>query len=265
VRSVTRLMNDPLSPSDEVNPERNLYHIATAVAASSPANGAMPAQPAATSTSLDPVLLRLATRAYSFAVPLKCDPPRLDASRWEGFPVQRCAYTDVGVTVRTDMLNPSVDQLARWTVSACNAVAPGREEPCIAKVAKQVREASSGVFPVEGFLPEPASSGGGSGAGAVCYLFRDGVTISTGQIDSPRARDGLCPAFDFAKDPPKAAKRFGRVASTTREEYLSNGGRLPVGTPLDLLWSDTVRVVYQAAWGRDDNELITAKARTLMR
>jgi hypothetical protein len=193
----------------------------------------------------------------------KCDPPTTTFPRWAGFPVQNCDYTDVGITTKAFMLNPSADQLARWTVTACHDAQATAIDKCIAWMGRVILDASSGVFPVAGFIVEPAGSAGGQGNGALCLLFRDGVTIATADWDSRPPTGGKCGSDDENDKPVLRAKRFARVASTTRQEYRDAGGAEPVGTDKDhdVRWLDVVRKLYQQAWTSERNELISAKAK----
>jgi hypothetical protein len=256
-KTVTRFMNDPASPSEQVSPDRNLYRLSAAIAPATP-------QPAASATAPD---THAATRAY-FASKLAkrtCEAPRDDYPQWKGLPVQRCDYSDSGVTAKTYMLNPSADRLARWTVTACADAGATAPAACAKAVSSAIISTSSGVFPVAGFIPEPAESGGGQGTQVLCFLFRDGVTVNTAKIGAPAATNGQCASGDENEQPVVRARRFARVASTTRLDYKQSGGSEPVGTDADgdPRWLDVVRTLYQRAWTSDRNELISARAKAM--
>ncbi|HGM8089229.1 TPA: glucosaminidase domain-containing protein [Pseudomonas aeruginosa] len=257
-RTITRIMNNPLAPSDDVSPQTNLYRL-------SGRSGAGDQSAAPANTTGDNAVLDQARQAYMSKLGSgyrRCEAADNDFPRWKGFPVQRCDYADSGVAVQTYMLNPSIEQLAKWTVTACRDANASKMSECVKAVAKQVVEASSGVFPVSGFIPEHASSGGGEGHQMVCYLFKDGVTVNTAQYGKPPAANaGRCPDVDHESAVTRA-KSFARVASTTRGDYRANGGTAPVGTDQDgsAQWLDVVRALYQRAWSSDRNELISAKA-----
>jgi len=272
IKSITRVMNDPLAPSDTAAAERNLYRLsqpnaAVAAVAAGPVHAAADAASVAASSAPVDDLLK-STRAYFAArlTKLTCDEPTQEYPRWQGYPIQRCSYSDSGVSVRTYMLNPSADQLARWTVTACVDAQAAAPSTCARALSKAILEASSGVFPVAGFIPEPASSGGGAGSQVLCFLFRDGVTVTTAKVPgAPPAVKGTCASSDENEEAVMRAKRFARVVSTTRGDYLRNGGQEPVGTDVDgdPRWLDVVRALYQRAWGADRNELISARARAM--
>lgn len=258
VNAVTKFMNDPFTPSDQVSASGNLYQLST-TAGAAPAAQANP-------NSHDDVLTK--TRAW-YASKLgtrQCDPSSNDFPRWSGFPIQRCVYVDTRVQVQTYMLNPTADQLAKWTVTACVDASARDLSGCAGIVSNYVVKASSGVFPVAGFIPEPSSSGGGKTNETDCFLFRDGVTVRTAKIsNAPKARGTTCPEPDNDGTITWAG-HYGRVASTTRTDYVNAGGTDPVGAEGsgDPRWVDTVRTAYQAAWNSDRNTLISATAKTLM-
>ena len=248
-------------PSDAVSEERNLYRLSdgvvlipngiaqTATAASAPA--------AAIFASIKARLVSLGSATDH------CDPPVMDFPRWKGFPVQLCGYTD-SASVRTYMLNASPEQRARWIVNACIDIKAASTKSCADTLFKWIKDASSGgVFPVAGFIPEPASSGGGQGSHPVCCLFRDGVTIAVKGVNSPPAIDNKCDFGDDINDRPvKEVKAKARIASILREDYVAHSGK-PASTVDGLKWIDVIRDLYQQAWTSVRNELVTAKARTL--
>lgn len=256
--TVTRFMNDPISPSDQVSPDRNLYRLSP-VAAAVPPLASVATAPDKYHITRDYFASRLTKR--------NCEPPRLDYPQWQGFPVQRCAYFDGGVKAETYMLNASADQLARWTVTACTDVGSKDLAACARVLSHSIIEASSGVFPVAGFIPEPAAAAGGKGGQILCLLFRDGVTVRTARImGAPPAVDGKCATSDENEQAITRAMRFARVASTTRLDYQRNGGREPVGSDADgdPRWLQVVRTLYQRAWTSDRNELVSARAKSML-
>lgn len=193
-RTITRIMNNPLAPSDEVSPQSNLYRL---TARHKPEDKLTPP----VENRKADVLLGEARRLYAGKIGKntgRCDPAVNDYPRWKGYPVQLCDYHEGEVTVRTYMLNPSSDQLAIWTLTACSDANAKNVKRCINAVATQVIRASSGVFPVSGFIPEPAGSGGGTGSKIVCFVFQDGVTVNTSQFpkSQPGALAGRCPVLD---------------------------------------------------------------------
>ena len=197
---------------------------------------------------------------------LKCEtPPIVNFPRWSGYPIQKCIYTDSGVTSNIWTLALPIDLLARWTVTACHDVDAKSMSLCIAALARRIIKASSGIFPVDGFIPEPAKAAGGSGNEMHCYRFRDGVTVPSSQsTESVKSGEG-CPDVDPGAKAPAKAKKFARIASTTRQEYKDACGSIEVGTDVtgNPHWIDVIRQTYQEAWTSDRNVLISAAARSI--
>jgi hypothetical protein len=184
-----------------------------------------------------------------------CDDPVMNYPRWEEFPVTLCKYTDIGVTVKTYMLNADGPKQARWIVTACHDAQASNMRKCIKYLVSEVRNASSGgVFPIAGYIPEPQDGG-------VCYVFRDGVTVWTEFRKSwLHPQNNHCGNSDEEEmtQPLFRAFKFARIASTTRPDYQAAGGTLPVN---GLKWVEVVRDLYKKAWTSDRNELISAKAK----
>jgi hypothetical protein len=242
--TITRVMNDPVSPSDTAG-ANSLYFLSDPVIISKQPS------PLVGDSSYEYAIGKIQTWAG------KCESPIRNYARWKGFPVQRCEWKDIGITVSTYMLNPSKGQMAAWVTTACREVGATKMNSCIDILIDEIKNASSmGVFPIAGFLPE-------SHGGNRCYLFRDGVTVYTKGY--PAAQIGSCPAGDFHFEPVLRAKKFARIASTTREEYRAAGGSREVGKVDDVRWLDAVREAYQAAWTSPRNLLIVAKAKSLKR
>jgi hypothetical protein len=244
VQAIALIMS-ALSPSDQISPKQNLYVLSEDVSARHLPTAST--QQGSSSQHLDVIYAEQRISPWKSA---HCEPPRLDYPRWTGFPVTLCDYTDIGVTVKTYMLNADRSKQARWTVTACRDAKAANMHACIDYMANAVKVASSsGIFPIDGYIPEPQDT---------CYVFRDGVTVWTTLRlfwQSPRNRS--CGAFVEAGAPVAKAYRFARIASTTREEYVAAGGKMDVD---DLHWLDAVRMLYQQAWTSDRNELMSATA-----
>ena len=182
-----------------------------------------------------------------------CDPPRLDYPRWIGFPVRRCAYTDLGATVHTYMLNADRHKLAVWTVIACNDASASDVRACVRWLTSEMQMAASySVFSVAGYVPEPESGG-------LCFLFRDGVTVWTSLRPHFRKPDRNSCGGNEAKNMRSLVRsgQFARVASTTRAEYTAVHPTIPGS---GLHWVDVTRSEYQKAWTSNRNELISVRA-----
>jgi hypothetical protein len=238
--TVTRVLNDPISPSNTISTGQNLYRLSQA--ATPPQQDAAPPNPD----------LAYAEQKIIPWKSARCDPPRQDFPRWAGFPVALCDYTDMGVTVRTYMLNADRAKQARWTVTACRDAKVTKMHACIDYMVDVVRAASSGgIFPVAGYVPEPQDGGR-------CYVFRDGVTVWTTLRPRWQPPENRSSGDTNENEQPLAAVwKYARIASTTREEYTAAGGTMPAD---GLHWVDVVRALYQKAWTTARNELMSATA-----
>lgn len=201
---------------------------------------------------------------------------------WQGFPLSKCTYTQQGKndsmpkTATVIMLNAPPEKLARWVVSACIEVKGNSGEKCTNYLLNAINGASSaGQFPVAGLvledqLPVRQLPDGKiqSGDGKLeMYAFRDGVTVKVEGVSNgdeqtiPTAAEIQAALTGVVK----GTGRYGRIISTTREQYTANGGTVDVGTSEDGKRQESfltvVRDLYQKAWQSDRNELIIAFAR----
>ncbi|NVD97754.1 glucosaminidase domain-containing protein [Massilia sp. BJB1822] len=214
-KTITRFMNNAIAPSDSVSEGSNLYRLSDSQVGLK--HGTASATPATSTPDINTsaLLARMKAKFASLPSPVgHCDSPDVEFPRWQGFPVQLCSYKDT-VTVHTYMLNASAEQRAQWLVNACLDVHATSTDRCVDALFDQIKNASSGgVFPVAGFIPEPASSGGGQGNDPVCFLFRDGITIAVAGVNSPRAVNNKCDFGDDVNDRPiMAVKNRARIAS----------------------------------------------------
>jgi hypothetical protein len=184
---------------------------------------------------------------------------------WEGFPTQMCTYsvTDkagVRKPARVIMLNPSPEQVARWVVTAVADTTGTISPPDDDRLYNHIICQSGGQFPIAGIVYEDMD---GSGVHKI-YCFRNGVTVQIagvphagGDVPTPEQLD-LSLTGTVTR-----VRRYARIQSTSPSEYLANGGTVDVGTDTTptLAWPEVIRQTYQAAWGNDRNELMTALAR----
>jgi hypothetical protein len=185
----------------------------------------------------------------------KCEAAVKDYPRWKGFPVTRCKYADIGVTVDTYMLNADKEKISHWLASACLDAKARSGRKCIDTLWNEILTASSGgIFPIDGYVPEP-------GGGNVCYVFRDGVTVwTTVKKYWQKPDQGSCGTFDEADKPLSKVWKFARIVSTIRSDYRAINKD---ENTVDLKWVDVVRAAYQKAWNSSRNDLISARAITL--
>jgi hypothetical protein len=185
---------------------------------------------------------------------------------WEGFPLSKCRYTVVDKNglkkeAAVIMLNPSIEQLARWIVNSCVEVTGSAAPSCTNQVMKWILAQSGAQFPVAGIVFEDILPHDGTHE---IFAFRDGVTV---KVDGVEHRGTRPPSSDeIARSLTGAVTwvgRYARLQSTTPQQYRDNGGQEDVGddTKRTLGWLDVNRKLYQAAWGHDRNEMMIAWTR----
>jgi hypothetical protein len=186
---------------------------------------------------------------------------------WEGYPVSlyeyqtgNDLYTGQPKTGRVFLLNPSPEKLARWVATACWEVKHSLDSKYTDSLLKWIDGQSNAQFPVKGvvyedqytrYFQEP-------------YVFKDGVTVYI-KDTAMWPKDKTCTAgqLDFYlritnEDLKPQTGQYGRISSTTREDYISAGGLEDVGNKDDRKqkWLEVVRDLYRKAWNSDRNELI---------
>ena len=189
----------------------------------------------------------------------------VEVEGWEGFPTTlfRYAKTDADGTKKTGLivlLNPDARQAARWIVQAVIDTTGSYDPEKAKRLARETAGASGFQFPVRGVHWEDMGRKGVHTA----YPFRDGVTVKLrafGESYPSTVLDESQLKYTVEADVTLTGK-YARIQSTTREQYMAAGGQLPVD---GHLWRSVVRKLYQAAWGKDRNELMTAKAKVLFK
>lgn len=192
---------------------------------------------------------------------------------WEGFPVQlyeyktgRDLYTGQPKTGKVYLLSPLPEKLAMWIVTTCWDVKQSVDYKYTDKVFQTIRGQSGAQFPVKGVVYEDQYKRDFQEP----YVFKDGVTVYV--ADSAWfPKDKTCSAEQLEyylritnKQLKPQTGRYGRIISTTREMYKSNGGTEDVGDSNDRKrkWLEVVRELYKKAWKSDRNELMIAWAKT---
>jgi hypothetical protein len=186
----------------------------------------------------------------------------LTIATWEAFPVRKYSYvkTEPDGTLKRGLvalLDPSSEQIARWILSAIEASLGQYDESAGRALAKLCLEASGFQFLVRGVHWEDMTPP------FTAYTFFDGVTVTLRGWDpawptTPLDDATLEQALRAGAEDVGEVKKYARIQSTERADYLANGGSRDVS---GNNWLDVVRDCYQAAWGKDSNELMTAKAR----
>lgn len=184
---------------------------------------------------------------------------------WEGFPVQRCTYSvrernGRRKTAEVVLLDATPRQLARWVIQACREVKGTTAVSCTRRLRRQIIGQSGAQFPVAGVVLEDMDGDGVQNA----YVFRDGVTCTVAGVTNGTPAQLTAEQMQAALSGTVVRVGiYGRIASTTREQYRANGGTVDVGTTANRgpAWREVVRGLYQRAWNSDRNELLVAWAR----
>jgi hypothetical protein len=175
---------------------------------------------------------------------------RVSFPGWERYPTMECVYRAASrIPLRVILLNPDVQQLASWYVTACRDAHARYVVQCAQRIDLVTTCQSGAQFPVAGYVDE-----------GKIFTFRDGVTVRMDGLRSTTVpRDAVLrdESIVFHGDP-AVAKRYARISSTTRSEFARFIGRSKSDFA-GLRWLATVRREYQAAWSSARNRLISAR------
>lgn len=187
---------------------------------------------------------------------------------WEGVPVTLYRYK-----VRDTKQSPwkyaevyladaSFERIARWVISACWLTRHKVTKALVDQTLINIDTMSNAQFPVMGIVYENMD-----GKGEKPWLFMDGVTVfpkaplSMGVLSQSVIDSCTHLSADRLKT---FSGTYGRIASTTREQYYQNGGKKNVGhtkSDRNMAWLEVVRDLYKKALSSDENELLTAWAK----
>lgn len=181
---------------------------------------------------------------------------------WETLPLKECTYSVKGAhdpvkkTAKVIMLNGEPDQLARWVVSTCIEVVGSATNKCTKGIGKQIIGQSGAQFPVAGIVFEDILPENGK---FEVFAFRNGVTVRVnGVTHLGTAQPSAAEIEKSLNGEVTSTLKFARIQSTTRDEYLANGG---TRTVTGNAWNEVNRDRYKAAWGHNRNEMMVAWAR----
>lgn len=186
---------------------------------------------------------------------------------WEGFPVKlyeyqtgKDLYTGKPKTGKVYLLNPSAEKLATWVATACWEVKQSLDTAYTFKLLNWIDYQSNAQFPVKGVVYEDQYTKDFQEP----YVFKDGVTVyikdsTLWPLDKTCTPEQLDFYLRISNDDLKPQTgQYGRISSTTREDYKASGGTEDVGSKDDRKqkWLEIVRELYKKAWNSDRNELI---------
>ena len=164
---------------------------------------------------------------------------------WEGITVSMYEYKETpdAPLARVYLADANAEKIAAWIITACFETTGRLDFAHTSLLIYKINEASNGQFPVLGAVVENNTP----------YIFKDGVTIGP----ASNFPDLLNPD-SVTEDKITTTKRFGRIISTTREQY---NALFPGIDVTDHKWRDAVREEYKKALRSDSNNLITAWAK----
>ncbi len=186
---------------------------------------------------------------------------------WEGFPVKlyeyqtrNDLYTGNPKTGKVYLLNPSPEKLATWVATACWEVKQSLDPSYTFKLLSWIDNQSNAQFPVKGVVYEDQYTKDFQEP----YVFKDGVTVYISDSTMwPKDKTCTPEQLDFYlritnDDLKPQTGQYGRISSTTREDYKACNGLEDVGSKEDRKqkWLEVVRELYKQAWNSDKNELI---------
>lgn len=186
---------------------------------------------------------------------------------WEGYPVKlyeyqtgNDLYTGIPKTGKVYLLNPSPEKLATWVATTCWDVKHSLDSSYTFKLLSWIDNQSNAQFPVKGVVYEDQYTKNFQEP----YVFKDGVTVyikdsTMWPMDKTCTEEQLNYYLQITDDDLKPQTgQYGRISSTTREDYIASGGTEDVGSKDDRKqkWLDVVRELYKKAWNSDRNELI---------
>jgi len=181
---------------------------------------------------------------------------------WENLPLKECTYSVKGTndpvkkTAKVIMLNAEPQQLARWVVSTCIEVVGVASDKCTKAIRSQIIQQSGAQFPIAGIVFEDILPADGR---FEVFAFRNGVTVLiAGVIHRGTAQPSAGEIEKSLHGEVTSTFKFARVQSTTREQYLANGGTRNV---TGNAWNAVNGDLYKAAYGQNRNEMMVAWAR----
>ena len=190
---------------------------------------------------------------------------------WEGYTVSLYEYK-TGTDIYTGkpkigkvyLCNPTPEKLAMWIITTCWEVKQSVDYQYTYQLLRAIRHASGAQYPVLGTVYEDQYTAGFQEP----YVFKDGVTVyvkdSAYVAKNAIATDKQMEYYlHLTNADLQRTGQYGRIVSTTREEYTKNGGTADVGDAKNrkFEWLNVVRDLYKKALRSDKNELIIAWAK----
>jgi len=221
-----------------------------------------------------------------------CTPPNDKVDGYEGFPVIECRYESDGgddrkkwprISAKARSLNPSVDQLAAWSVNACRdngRTGAADLANCLSGVVKGIWTQNNAQFPLSGIVIERRcdvsnkdcknTSGKDPLRQPLLMSFRDGITSASPALSFGTPKVALSDdIYQKLFDEPRNAlhvKSRARIASVLRDHWQAWRAAQPSGSQAasapanadGVTWLTISRDVHKRACSGDRNDLIAA-------
>jgi len=270
--SLRRMMNDPLAPSDTLNPATTLYKLAP--------------QPAAEKVRYADISNSIAYKTVIELAGHDLDPGartmdhcidgsgsvQKDYPEYLGYPVKRCIYqmpdhNRLKGLVYT--LHPSKEQVATWVAYACLRVKASDQAACAKRlfrtggsVVEGLFENNNAQYPVAGNVIEIGSAGGCTAATQNNNIFfKHGITVKLVELPTVCSTEQI--SIDqqdhLAKSKVETYKMVARVSALRRDQYTAVTGK----SPTDKEWARINQLSHLTAMDDGVNALLNIQAERL--
>ncbi|QND44659.1 glucosaminidase domain-containing protein (plasmid) [Rhizobium lusitanum] len=270
--TLKRVMNDPISPADFINPKLNLYRLAPP-----PVKGENRYAHIVDSIAYKTVI-KLAKRdlAPGARTMDNCidggGSIQKDYPEYEGYPVKRCIYQITSPNVLKGLvytLHPTAEQVAAWTAFACIRADASDQSACATRLFRTgssetegLYESNNAQFPVSGNVIEIGSAGGCTKATVNNNIFfRHGVTVKLKALPSVCSTQAfsISDQEQYSKSAVERYRFVARVSALKLQEYSDFTGKSPTGDE----WARINQLSYLTGLDDGVNALLNIQAERL--
>jgi hypothetical protein len=272
-RSLRRMMNDPTTPSDNINPTTALYRFAPKPQA--------PAKYADIASSKAYAEI-IALAKHNMDPGVRYTDACIDGSgtietnypEYEGYPVKRCIYTLGDLKGLVYTLHPSTAQVATWVAFACIRAGAPDQLKCARRLfwpsepnVEGIFNSNNGQFPVAGNVIERGDEAGCDEPTTYYNIqFRHGVTVQLAD-EKKLCLEGARTIDQQESDRKAKIGRFrnvGRVSALTLAEYQTTLGKtISTNSPEHLEWAQLNQLSHLTALDDGVNVMLNIQAERL--
>jgi hypothetical protein len=269
--SLRRMMNDPLSPSDVLNPGTTLYKLAPKPTAAK-ARYVGIAESIAYKTVLDLADSDLDPAARTMDKCVDGSGNQVDFPEYIGYPVKRCIYelekpNRLRGLVYT--LNPSKEQVATWVAYACLRATASDQSACAKRLFRTGSNATEGLFennnaqyPVAGNVIEIGYAGNCQAQNVNNNIFfAHGITVKLAELPTLCSKEQISIERQdhLAKSQVETYKMVARVSALRRDQFTAVTGQ----SPTDKEWARINQLSHLTAMDDGVNALLNIQAERL--